>query len=285
MATRQSPTVRLRRLGAELKRIREQQKLSVLHVAGALGWSTAKLSRIESGVGTMPQISNVKKLLDLYGIHDGPERDTAIALTHQARKRSWWHAVKDALEPGYATYIGLEDEASRIRVYDANIVPSLLQTDAYAAANIRGQMPGIPDDVFDLHMHVMRHRRELLNAEPPLDLWAIVDEAALRRTVGGTDVMRDQLGHLVEMGRLRHVHLQVLPFSAGAHAGVCPFAVVDFGSVDPEVVYLRTVARTVWMEERAHVVRFRVAFESMIEQALSVRASRTLIEKLLTELG
>lgn len=284
MPTRQSPTVRLRRLGTLLRKMREDQGLTIAEAAQQLRWDRTKLDRIEKGVGTLPQIRNTEALLDLYRVV-GDDRDEAIDLTIQARQRSWWHPLKDDLEAGYFTYIGLEDEASGLRVYDASTVPSLLQTDGYAAATISGQMPGITADAADLNMRVMTHRREVLHADPPLDLWAIVDEAALRRMVGSPQVMRDQLTHLVEIGKLPHIHLQVLPFSAGAHAGVCPFAILDFAeSVDPEVVYLRTVARAVWMEDPDHVVRFRLAFESLIEAAMNVRASRTFIEKLLTEL-
>lgn len=283
MAPRQSPTLRRRRLGTELKRIRERESLTVLHVAGVLGWSTTKLSRIEAGVGDLPQLKNVEALLDHYGIH-GYERDNAISLTRQARARGWWHPHKGALDAGTYTYLGLEDEASILRLYESQSVPALLQTPAYAAALVRGQQPGISAEDLEVQMYVRSRRQELLLADPPLEFWTIVDEAALRRTVGGPQVMRDQLAYLTQMSAHRYVHIQVLPFSAGAHAGVAPFAILDFAeSVDPEVVYLRTVARSLWVEDPADVVKFRLAFEELIPISLTVRQSKTFIEKMLTE--
>lgn len=284
MATRGAgPTIRQRHLRRVLKRLRTERGRSAADVAQALGWSESRLTRLET-TSTRPKAAAVEQLLDIYGITDPAERAHILGLVTEARERGWWDDYADIVTDRGLIYVGLEAEASHIRVYEALYVPHLLQTPEYARAVLERRLPWPGDGKLRRQVEMRTRRQQVLTSAHPPTLWVILDESVLHRVVGGPKVMRDQIAHLVEMSRLPNIHLQLLPFAAGAHAGTTTFVVLDFpDSVDPEVVYLESVGANTFVEQVTRVEMFRVAFESLIKQAMYVSATRTLLEKLLSE--
>src|SRR5437762_11363828 len=191
MATRPSPTLLRRQLGAELRRLRERTHRTVADVAGGLGWSQSKLSRIETAhIGIRGD--DLARLLDEYGVGD-KERSRLLALRGQARQRAWWEAYGDALPDAYETLIGLEAAASVISTYEAQVVPGLLQTDEYANAVTLADGVYDDPDVLGQRVAVRMARQAVLTREPAPELQVVLDEAVLRRPIGGPDVLRRQL--------------------------------------------------------------------------------------------
>ncbi|MFG2021652.1 helix-turn-helix domain-containing protein [Actinomadura geliboluensis] len=287
------PTIRERKLAAELRRLRERstmrldQVVAELQAAGEGRWSTPKLSRIETAAQGI-KTSDVNQLCDLYGVT--PEkRETLLALTRTARQRGWWDAYADTIHTGYASYIELESEAKSLRCYDALILNGLLQTTEYAREVIRvGLMQFAPATEVDRRLEVRTTRQNLLHArEPePLRIWSIIDEAALRRTIGGPEVMARQCLHLIELAEQPNVMLQVLPFAAGAHpAPTGTFAHMAFPERHmPEVIYLDGLTSALYIEDDSQVHTYSLAFNQLAMAALGADESLELISRLASEL-
>src|ERR1700733_3359854 len=218
MPTEQSPTVRRRRLSLELRRLREAARLTCEEVAEHLECSASKISRVETGrVSVSPR--DVRDMLALYGV-DPQQLDGLVQLARESRQKGWWHAYSDTMQPRFATYIGLEDAAAEIRTYEVNLIPGLLQTEDYARTVISaGNLTGSQEDV-ERRVALRMGRQPTLTGNEPPQLWAGLDEAVLRRTVGGQGLMRMQLDHLVELAATPNVAVQVIPFVAGAHPGM-----------------------------------------------------------------
>src|SRR5215470_7783496 len=232
----QNPTLRGRRLAAELQRRREATGMSREEVARQLEWSTSTIFRIETG-RSRPQPGNVRILLELYGV-TGAERDGLIQLTREARQPGWWHSFRDVLPNPYEVYIGLEAGAASIRNFEPVVIPGLLQTADYAREMFHRGPRELDRDEVERRVEVRAARQEILSREDRPRLWAVVDEAVIRRIVGGPQVMHDQLRHLVECAEHGKTTIQVVPFSAGAHAGTGgSFVILDFPEpTDPAVV-------------------------------------------------
>jgi transcriptional regulator with XRE-family HTH domain len=274
----QNPTLRGRRLAIELLRRREVTGMSREEVARQLEWSTSTLFRIETG-RSRPQPGNVKVLLDLYGV-SGPEREGLIQLARDARQPGWWHSFRDVLPNPYDVYIGLEAGAASVRNFEPVVVPGLLQTEDYARHMSRsGPLELDQGDVEDL-VKVRMARQRILAREDRPRLWAVADEAVIRRQVGGPEVMRDQLRHLIECAEQGKTTLQVVPYHAGAHAGTTgPFVILDFPEpTDPAVVYVETLAGDIYLEAHADVSRYTLAFDRLVAAALHPDDSMRLIE-------
>ena len=274
-----NPTLRGRRLAVELMRHREASRLSREEVARQLEWSTSTIFRIETG-RSRPQPGNVRALLDLYGV-TGPERDGLIQLARDARQPGWWHSFRDVLPNPYEVYIGLEAGAAAIRNFEPVVIPGLLQTAEYARAMIRSGPRELDPDEVERLVEVRTARQAILAREDRPRLWAVIDETAVQRAVGGPEVMRGQLHHLVESVEHGKTTLQVVPFSAGAHAGTTgPFVILDFPEpTDPTVVYVETLAGDIYLEEPADVSRYTLAFDRLLAAALHPDDSVHLIER------
>ncbi len=215
MAAEHSPTVRRRRLALELRRLREAARLTCEEVAEHLECSTSKVSRIETGrVSVSPR--DVRDMLDLYGV-SAQQGASLVQLARDSRQKGWWHAYSDTIQPQFATYIGLESAASEIRIYEVTLIPGLLQTEEYARTVIAAGTVGGDHEGTERNVALLMARQPLLTGDDPPRLWAVLDEAALRRTVGGAGLMRLQLDHLLDLARLPNVAIQVIPFGAGAH--------------------------------------------------------------------
>ncbi|MDB4872910.1 MAG: transcriptional regulator [Gemmatimonadales bacterium] len=289
MAPQQSPVVRLRRLARVLEDLRAKDGRTAGEVAGALGWAATTITRMENGKMKLPQVRQVEKLLAVYGVA-GDEREAVLDLVRAARERGWWHPHSGSLREGYLTYIGLEFEADIIRNYQSQLVPGLLQTEEYARAVITGLRPDMTQDQVEQRVEVrMRRQRLRLPAEahhpagpepygePLSRLWAVIDEAVLRRQVGSPQVMRDQLQHLLTMADLSNVTLQVIPYSVGAHPGTGPFVHLTFGDLDPELVYADTITGELMVEAEQTVALYRLLWIYLTSTALSTEQSIDMI--------
>jgi transcriptional regulator with XRE-family HTH domain len=281
MATRRSPTARHRRLIVELKRLREEQGLTREQVADRIGTSETSIFRYEKGE-TRPQPAVVAAMLGVYGAPDA-ERDELLEMARDARKRGWWHRHRQSLKPGFDSYIGLEAAASIVRTYEAQTVPGLLQTEAYARANIEAtSLNVVPAEVED-RVSVRMSRQDLVTRSTDrVHLVAILDEAVLRRHVGGPGAMRDQLRHLIAMTELPNVAIHVLPFAAGAHPGMeGPFVLLSFPEPeDPDIVYLEQATSGLVPEEPEEVHRYTLMFATLLGKALPAEESVTFMAKI-----
>ncbi len=276
---RQPPTVRLRRLAAELRRLREEAGLSQAEVSEKTDINLATLHRIETAK-TKPQLRTLNALLDAYGA-TGSRRTGLVKLQKEAKQRGWLHGFEADLPGQYSAYIGLEAEAQQAINYESLFVPGLLQTEDYARAVIRGVRPTTTDDEVEIRVAARLQRQALLEGDTPLRLWAILDEAALSRTVGSDAVMRDQLAHLVRQAKRPHVTLQVVPFSAGAHSGMPgSFIVLKFGTDDPDVIHIDSMAGGLFLEKEADIQRYNYICEHLRAVALSPNDSAALIASL-----
>lgn len=278
-----SPTVRGRKLGSELRRLREQAGLTTEAAAAQLGegWSRSKVSRIESAK-TKATINGVTAMLDLYGV-DSATRAALIDLAKNAFRRGWWTDYSDVFR---GSYVALEDDAAKIDEWSPQVLPGLLQTDEYAREVIRA---GLPEDTASVQRRVMARmtRKALLGrADPPApQMTAVIDESALRRPIGGRDVMRAQLHALLDAGRRPNVAIRVLPFEAGTHAGLDgPFIVLGFPEdIAPDVAYVGTRIGDGYAESTEIVRRIKLDFESLLAAALSPEGSAEFIAAMTEE--
>ncbi len=275
MAVKPSPTTLRRQLGVELRRLRGDR--TVADVVAGLGWSESKLSRIETAhSGIRPK--DLDALLDRYGV--APEvRKRMHALSTQSRQRAWWEAYGDVLPNAYETYIGFEAEATAIFNFEAQIVPGLLQTPQYARAVIAADGVYDDEDVVAQRVQVRLARQAVLTRVPPPRLAVVLDEAVLRRTIGGPEVMRHQLSRLVEMAELSMVTIQVLPFAAGAHRALAgSFIVLELGDdSDHPLVYSEGMTGGVFRSRPDELRSYLMSFEALRATALSPKDSSAFI--------
>ncbi|RAY11837.1 transcriptional regulator [Actinomadura craniellae] len=270
------PTVRGRRLARELRRLREEKSLTLQDVADRLGWSRATVSRLETGQ-TRPRHGDVADMLDLYGV-PSPERDALIALARQAGQRGWWTAYVDVFT---GSYVALEDEASEIRTWDALLIHGLLQTEDYSRAVIgTGRMLPTTADV-DRRIAARKARQALLDRTNAPHLHVVLDEAVLRRPIGGPAVMGAQLRALNKAARRPRVTIQVLPYEAGAHAGLDGrFTILSYPDpADPDIAYVEGTMGDVYLESASETGQHRERFDRIAGSALSPADSIRLISE------
>ena len=281
---RQTATVRLRRLAAELRSLRQISGLTREEVVERTGINVATLYRIEHA-RVRPQTRTLQTLLDLYHV-DQEQQASLIALLREARQRGWLHAYQSELPEHYTTYIGFEGEAHSVWNYESLFVPGLLQTEDYARAVIRGVLPTASRDEVERHVEARMERQAVLRNDNPLNLWTIVDEAALRRQVGGLSVMQAQLRYLTEASELPHVTFQVIPFNVGAHPGMPgSFALMQFADAAiPDVIYIDSMAGDLFLEEESEIRRYTLIFEHLRAVAVSPDASVSLVASLIAEM-
>ncbi|MEV6630132.1 helix-turn-helix transcriptional regulator [Actinoplanes sp. NPDC051470] len=279
MTVDESPTLRRRRLGAELKRCREAAGLTQEAVSRHFEWNTAKLTRIETARVAVTA-RDVRDLLTLYGRLDEDYRDAMVELARLSKERSWWTDYKDVLRPG--NFVGLEAGAAAMRVFEPVVVPGLLQTEAYIRALMRSGSDA-PQAVTDRRIRLRLQRQARLSGTNPLELAAIVDESVLRRNIGGEAVMRDQLQHLVDIAQSPNVTIRILPLDFGEHLFLGgPAALLEFRETTHlDVVYLEGLAGDYYEEQPSEVARYREEFDRLGAGALDHRMSLKMIESLL----
>jgi transcriptional regulator with XRE-family HTH domain len=278
---RGSPTLRRRQLGMELRRLREAAGVTIEHVAERLECSTSKISRIETGhTGATPR--DVRDIANVYGT-PAEEADQLLQIAREARQKGWWQLYGAVLT---GAYVGLEAAADSVRSYEALVVPGLLQTEDYASAMIRAARPDINSSEVDKRVRVRLNRQSLLTQEDPLDLWVVLDEAVLHRAVGGRVVMRQQLDYLVEAAELPNVTMQVLPFAAGAHAGMDgTFILLRYAdSSSQNFVFAANAAGGLFLEKDEELTRYSFIFDHLRASALRPDESVLTIARLAKEL-
>ena len=257
---RRSPTVRERRLARTLRHLREEASLTIEDVAEKLEISPSTVSRMETAqVGVRPR--DLRFLLDMYEITDA-ERDQLLQIARERRQQQWWQEYADL--PNIAV-AGLEEDASTIWQYSTQLVPGLLQTEAYARAVLEAiRLDAKPGDI-ERRLELRIHRQERLTSENAPEYWVVLDEAVVRRQVGGPSVMAEQLGHLTEVARLPNVTLQVLPFTSGEHAGMDgEFTILHYReSSDPDVVYIENTGNDVYLENPEVTRRYNKIFDHL----------------------
>ncbi|ARF81304.1 hypothetical protein HS99_0019775 [Kitasatospora aureofaciens] len=273
-------------LGAELRRIREGLNLRVDDVAARLGWHQSKVSRLENGRHGV-KANEVGILLDVYEISDPETREALATLAREGKRRVWWQPYSDVISQRYASFISFEAEAVAIRNFESSLIPGLLQTADYARAVTRKLQPeGTTEEVNALVDVRLARQNAALRREEPLKLWAIVDEAALRRVVGNKAIMAKQLQQLIAASREPNVTLQVVPFDAGAHPGVLgSFVIMEFPvRNDLDVVYTEALTSSLYLERDDDVTAYDQAFDRLRAAALDVGPSRRLVTQIAKEL-
>lgn len=280
VAGRKAPTIRLRRLAGELKRLRVAAGLKQDDVAERTGLDASSIYRIERALNR-PQRRTVMTLLSLYGVTDEGRKATLLGWLKDSGQQGWFQIYEPYLPEQYQTYIGFEYEAESLRNYESLFVPGLLQTEAYARAVISGVVPTISAEDVQRRVEVRMQRQIVFQRPAPMQLWAIIDEAAIRREVGGPSVMRAQLERLVEASVSPHTRLQVVPFGAGAHPGM-PGSCIVMSFADPfdaPLVYLDSLAGDLFLETADDVERFSATFERIAAQALTPAQTKKMIQE------
>jgi transcriptional regulator with XRE-family HTH domain len=276
-----APSVRFRRIGLELRRLREERGLTLLDAEGLLERSTTSLSRIETGMQAIPA-RDLEFILIKYGVTDGSFKEAMLELARQGRKKGWWHRYAKTLSRDLMDFLSLEADAKSISTFQTVLIPGLLQTPEYARALIAGTRTEIKRAV-----EVRMARQEVLEGDtPPPRLHAVIGEAALRQRVGGARVMRAQLRRLVEMSELAHVGVRVIPFEAGAHQGLNgPFTLLEVGERGRlSVVTIETLHGMSYVEHDDDVRRFAGIFDEVAAAALPESDSRALIDRIRSRL-
>ncbi|MBO0874855.1 MAG: helix-turn-helix domain-containing protein [Pseudonocardia sp.] len=278
------PTALRIALGTQLRRLREAKGITRQDAGYTIRASDAKISRLELGrVGYKQR--DVADLLTLYGVTDEQQREALLALARQTNSSGWWHKYADVLPSWFEMYIGLEQAASVIRTYQVQFVPGLFQTEDYIrAVTLLGKPGATPSDV-DLRVELRMARQEILTRAGPPQIWAVVDENALRRAVGGTRVMRGQLERLIELTELPCVSLQAITFEAGGHAAAGgAFSILRFSEPDiKDIAYLEQLTSALYLDKRADVDNYLKVMNRLCTEAISPPETRRLLESILKE--
>lgn len=278
-----SPTLRRRRLSAELKRAREEAKITSTNAAKSLKWSAGKLSMIEGAEIQKVKPDDLDKMLDLYQLTDSAKREALHALAKDSKVRGWWSKYKEVFGP--QSLPDFEAEASTIRAFESSVIPGLLQTPEYTYAVFQGGRYTGPEEI-ERRTQARLARREILTRFNPTKFRVVLDEAALRRFIGGTEIMAEQLRHMLYMAQLPNVDLQVLPYSAGAHnALVAPFSILEFPDpLDLPIIFIETATGGLFLEEADEVEQHTVTFSDAQGSAMSTVESAKFIADILKPL-
>jgi transcriptional regulator with XRE-family HTH domain len=279
------PTVLRILLGAQLRRLRVAAGVSREAAGDAIRGSHAKISRLELGQVSFKQ-RDIADLLTLYGVREPAERDWFFTLVAQANTHNWWHSFADLVPDWFEVYIGLEEAASVIRGYEVQFIPGLLQTEDYARAVVRLGHPQADDEEIDRRVRLRTTRAELLRRPQPPTMWVVIDEAALRRPLGGRTVMRAQIEHLLEMSRLTNVTIQVAPFERGGHAAAGgPFTILRFTEPAlPDIVYLEQLTSATYLDKRDDLDNYTMIIDRLCVEALSAQESTEFLRDMVKSL-
>jgi transcriptional regulator with XRE-family HTH domain len=285
-------TVPRRQLGRYLRDLRNSQRLTVRAAAERLEWSEAKIWRIETGQTSLRSL-DVETMCRIYGAT--PELTEALmGLAKETKSRGWWHAFGDVIPDWFDVYIGLEEAAESISWYEVELVPGLLQTESYARAVIAADNPGVDDEEINRRVHVRIERQALVTrvtAAPELGI--VLNEAILRRPVGGADVMSGQLRRLLDVGGLPNVALRIMPFSAGLHPGIMsgPFEILRFPlngdgkASEPPTVFADGFTGALYLDKAKEIERYEEAFSGIWSASLDEKASGNLLSQAVKEWG
>ncbi|GAA2072679.1 helix-turn-helix domain-containing protein [Actinomadura alba] len=281
---RSGPTVLRILLGGQLRRLRESKHITRSEAGEAIRASDSKISRLELGRVAFKE-RDVSDLLTLYGVIDEDERALFTSLGRQANKPGWWHKYSDIMPSWFELYVGLEEAASLVRTYEVQFVPGLLQTEDYAREVALLGHPNVSSTEIARRVELRMARQERLRAEDGLRIWAIIDEAVLRRPLGGSGVMRAQLGHLADMSSLPNVTFQVVPFDRGGHAAAGgPFTILRFSEPDlPDVVYLEQLSSALYLDDRDDVDGYMAVMDRLCVDAASSADTMKMLHGIIKE--
>jgi transcriptional regulator with XRE-family HTH domain len=276
------PTARRIAVGAQLRRLREAAGVSREEAGYHVRGSASKISRMELGrVGFKER--DIADLLTLYGVVDESRREALLSLARDSRTDGWWHRYDDVLENWFNTYVGLEEAAATIRAYEVQFVPGLLQTADYARGVVVSGLPEASQSEVDRRVKLRLERQRILERIPPATYWVVIDEAALRRPVGGRAVMQEQVRRLLEVAERPNITIQVMPLRRGTHtADGGSFSMLRFSDPDiPDIVYVEQLVSALYLDKPEHVERYRQAMERLTVAALSPVDTTDYLGKLL----
>ncbi|MFG2029060.1 helix-turn-helix domain-containing protein [Streptomyces sp. NPDC048825] len=271
-----APSVLRMILGRQLEELRSRAGLTYEQAATAIGVSHSTIRRMESAKVARLRLADAEKLLQVYGVKDQQEIDTFLKSVREANKRGWWHTYRDVLPDWFAAYLSLEQAALQIRAYEAQFVHGLLQTEAYARALLGAGNPHASEEATERRVALRMQRQELLSRPNPPRVWIVMDETVLRWPVGGPEVMRAQVDHLITLNALPHVTVQIMPFSNGPHPAMRAgaFHLFRFRARElPDIVYLSGLVGAVYLDKADDVLVYREALDRLGAQ--STPASRT----------
>lgn len=279
------PTARQKRLGAELRKLREQGNVTSEQVADRLDCHVSKVSRIELGQSPIRRL-DLEAMLDLYGVPAGRQRDALLKLARTAKTKGWWQSYTDVIPPAYADFIGLEADTARVSSFEIMLIPGLLQTPDYARAVITEAWETEGPEQIERLVEVRTLRQELVTRPDPVELRVVLCEAALHQRIGGPETMAAQLRRLLAVGAMPNVTLQVLPHAQGAHPGLNgSFTVLGFGeNGEPDVVLVENLTSSLYFEDKRELDRYLWTFDRLTAMASSPRESVSLIKKAVKEL-
>ncbi|MET8901023.1 helix-turn-helix domain-containing protein [Streptomyces sp. NPDC048232] len=282
-----APSVLRMILGRQLEELRTRAGLSFEQAAESIGVSHSTIRRMEAAKVARLRLPDVEKLLQYYGVRDQQEIDTFLKSAREANKRGWWHTYRDVMPDWFAAYLSLEQAALHIRAYEPEFVHGLLQTPAYARALLGAGNPHASSVATERRVALRMRRQEILTRPEPPRLWVVMDETVLRWPVGGAEVMREQVDHLIEVGRLPNVTLQIMPFAGGPHPAMRAgaFHVFRFRAPElPDIVYLSGLVGAVYLDKGDDVVVYREALDRLGAQAVPARSTEELLGALRKEL-
>src|SRR6516225_4426925 len=278
------PTVLRILLGAQLRRLREAKRITLEDAGRVIRASHSKISRLETGrVGFKDR--DISDLLTFYGVNNEAERTALRSLAQRANAPGWWHDYSDVLPAWFEAYVGLEEVATQVRAYEVQFVPGLLQSEDYArAVTLLGHSDELPRDI-ERRVRLRMARQAVLDKPDPPNVWAVVDEAVLRRPAGSPAVMEGQLKHLIEMAKRPNVTIQVMPFQAGGHSAAGgPFSILRFAEPDlPDVVYLEQLTSALYLDKPDVVDSYLKVMERVCMEAATPADSLDAIAAILAE--
>jgi Domain of unknown function (DUF5753)/Helix-turn-helix domain len=279
------PTVLRILLGAQLRRLREAAQVSREDAGYHIRASGSKISRMELGRVSFKE-RDVTDLLEFYGVTDPAHTESLIQLTREANAPAWWQKFQDVVPDWFQVYVGLEEAAQLIRVYEMQFVPGLLQTEEYARAVVVQGAPGLEPEEVDRRVALRMGRQKLLNKDNPPRLWAIVDEAALRRPMGGRDVLVAQIERLMDAVSEPNITLQVMPFRYGGHAAEGgAFTIMRFPEADlPDMVYMEYLTGALYLDKPDEVERYAAVMERLSVAGTSPDRTREILAAMLKEI-
>jgi transcriptional regulator with XRE-family HTH domain len=279
------PTVRRLVVGAQLRRLREAKGMTREAAGYAIRGSESKISRLELGRVSFKK-RDITDLLKLYGIPEEDERTVALVrLAEEANQPGWWHRYDEAITKWFETYLGLEEAANYIRTYENQFIPGLLQTEDYARAVVSVGMQRAPGEDIEPKVRLRMERQRILERPDPPVIWAVIDEAALRRPMSGRSVMKAQIRHLLDLMKRPNITVQVVPFRQGGHAAESgAFTILRFEEKDlPDVVYLEQLVSALYLDKREHVDRYAEVMVRLAGESPTPEASEELLSKILEQ--
>ncbi len=277
---RGAPTALRIVLGAQLRRLREAAEITPAEAGYAIRASESKISRLELGKVSFKE-RDVADLLTMYGVTDPDEREKFLSMVRQSNEPGWWHRYADLMPSWFQDYVGLEESASRIQAYELQFFPGLLQTEDYARAVISHGRPEFADRETERRVRLRMQRQKRLARPDAPRFWAVVDESVLHRPIGGRAVLRGQLEHLLEITKLPHVTLQVVPYQRSGYAAEGAFSLLRFAEPElPDVVYIEHLTGALYLDKREEIeVYGRVADRLAVDAQTPDQTRQTLSKR------